>query len=692
MLARLALASPHASRRPQAALARMSSSSSASPDYSTWSRDDLIARLRALELGSPSSTPAAAPPPAPASAAATPSSPAPVADIVAAAVAGAAAAASPAKTPEAAPTLKPKTTLRKARAQPAVVRKQAPDLSHLPLRKVAFKFSYLGAPYSGLAIQHDSPMPTVEGVLLQALEKSGLIDAGKGWEGCGFSRCGRTDRGVSAAGQVVSLWVRSRVEYDADLHAPRLGDDEVADESGYYSPAAAPGTPLRAASPAAPAGGASDDDLEALSGSAPFSQKAKPKPLEFPFVSLLNRLLPPTIRLLAWAPLAPAWAKGSFDARHSCTHRHYKYFFTLSSTPSPFSAAQQPLDLAAMRKAAAYLEGSHDFRNFCKIDGSKQIVSFVRQIDSATITAVPAVTAGALALSPYSHISPGHVEPSGPPAPDPAPTAGSYYVLDLLGRAFLYHQVRHIMAVLFAVGSGLERPEVVLDMFAWPTKPAYEMASDQPLLLWDCGFPEGSVEWQYGPLPDPPARRPANPSASSSAPLAFVQHEHGTHAQEDAHKTALALNAGLATAVQETHLTTLLHAHFLSSFLALHPTVAGSATTTAGAVVPAPPPASSRPASPSRGKRRLFTFTTPLGANDFKIETIPAYIPLSARKRGELPEVANRAWRVRMEAKGRQLKLVGGGKVVRMDAKDQLAGRVMHGVEWVEPDVDGGDE
>ncbi len=37
-------------------------------------------------------------------------------------------------------------------------------------------------------------------------------------------------------------------------------------------------------------------------------------------------------------------------------------------------------------------------------------------------------------------------------------------MLNLRGTAFLYHQVRNIMAILFLVGARLERPEVVEEL------------------------------------------------------------------------------------------------------------------------------------------------------------------------------------------------------------------------------------
>ncbi|KAJ2378751.1 pseudouridine synthase deg1, partial [Coemansia sp. RSA 2603] len=91
------------------------------------------------------------------------------------------------------------------------------DFSRFAQRKIALKFSYFGWPYHGLAQQGslqgseekqraEEQYPTVEGALFRALAKCKLIadDAS-----CGYSRCGRTDRGVSALGQVAALYVRS---------------------------------------------------------------------------------------------------------------------------------------------------------------------------------------------------------------------------------------------------------------------------------------------------------------------------------------------------------------------------------------------------------------------------------------------------------------------------------------------------
>lgn len=53
-------------------------------------------------------------------------------------------------------------------------------------------------------------------------------------------------------------------------------------------------------------------------------------------------------------------------------------------------------------------------------------------------------------------------------------------------RAFLWHQIRCIMAVLFLIGRKLEAPEVIsdlLDIGKTSAKPMYQIASEVKLLL-----------------------------------------------------------------------------------------------------------------------------------------------------------------------------------------------------------------
>ncbi|CAG8765924.1 11215_t:CDS:1, partial [Dentiscutata heterogama] len=74
-----------------------------------------------------------------------------------------------------------------------------------------------------------------------------------------------------------------------------------------------------------------------------------------------------------------------------------------------------------------------------------------------------------------------------------------FYVFNLKGTAFLWHQVRCMMAILFLVGQKLEEPSIVndlLDIKKTPAKPIYNMASELPLVLYDCQY--DNVKWCYG--------------------------------------------------------------------------------------------------------------------------------------------------------------------------------------------------
>ncbi|THF95564.1 hypothetical protein TEA_006221 [Camellia sinensis var. sinensis] len=61
----------------------------------------------------------------------------------------------------------------------------------------------------------------------------------------------------------------------------------------------------------------------------------------------------------------------------------------------------------------------------------------------------------------------------------------------ITGTAFLWHQVRCMVAVLFLIGQGLESPNVIdtlLDIDMMPRKPQYIMAPEIPLVLLSCEF------------------------------------------------------------------------------------------------------------------------------------------------------------------------------------------------------------
>ena len=68
-------------------------------------------------------------------------------------------------------------------------------------RHIALKILYLGWDYHGFAAQEDTEK-TIETALFDALLKTKLIESR---ETSNYHRCGRTDKGVSAFGQVLLI-------------------------------------------------------------------------------------------------------------------------------------------------------------------------------------------------------------------------------------------------------------------------------------------------------------------------------------------------------------------------------------------------------------------------------------------------------------------------------------------------------
>ena len=377
-------------------------------------------------------------------------------------------------------------------------------------RLIALKFAYLGQSYNGLEYhaKNKTPLPTVEEVIWKALMKArlifptpveGLESEEVNWEGCEYSKCGRTDKGVSAFGQVIGLRVRS----NRPLVKEELPNGH---EEAITYPLSKDGARLKDQELAISRLETSDDGSQNSSHSTETS-KHETRPFdpvndEIPYPQVLNRLLPPDVRVLAWCPSPPK----DFSARFSCKERRYKYFFTqpaFSPTISPDipskrtnDSSQQSrregwLNIRAMQVAAESFVGLHDFRNFCKVDASKQIENFERRIFRATIDELDP------RISPMGYLRrPEFAEYSGrgttidgrSEAPGP-----KIFTFTLHGSAFLWHQVRHMVGILFLIGQGLESPSLVselLDVKKYPQKPQYEMADDAPLVLWDCIFPE----------------------------------------------------------------------------------------------------------------------------------------------------------------------------------------------------------
>lgn len=133
------------------------------------------------------------------------------------------------------------------------------DFSKYNFRHIALKLFYLGWDYKGYVVQEDTT-DTIEFHLFEALMKTKLI---KDRASSNYHRCGRTDKGVSSFGQVISIDVRSN-----------------------------------------------------------FKQNTRSEVEEIDYCKILNRVLPNNIQCLAWSSVDQ-----NFSARFDCLSRIYKYYF-----------------------------------------------------------------------------------------------------------------------------------------------------------------------------------------------------------------------------------------------------------------------------------------------------------------------------------------------------------------------------
>ncbi|KAF7533872.1 hypothetical protein G7Z17_g13450 [Cylindrodendrum hubeiense] len=370
--------------------------------------------------------------------------------------------------------------------------KRKPDPSNYSTRYIALKLAYLGKTYGGFEFQAMATQPSIEEELWNALTKACLIfpkdDRVVDFDCCEYSKCGRTDKGVSAFGQVIALRVRS----NRPVSKKRQKLSQEVESADAMAVDGQPGEKAEAATE----GGEEEE------GDSSFD----PIKDEIQYARILNRILPPEIRILAWCPAPPP----DFSARFSCRERQYRYFFTQPAfSPDPKAGGKTGwLDIEAMRNAAKRYEGEHDFRNMCKIDPGKQIINFHRSVYEADVEEVKDVSSALPYLA-----NPGFAPPEGLDASERHPKV---YSFNVRGSAFLWHQIRHMVAVLFLVGQRLEKPEVVtqlLDTAVNPCKPNYVMADEVPLVLWDCIFPgdeappstrnTDALKWIY--LADDPA-------------------------------------------------------------------------------------------------------------------------------------------------------------------------------------------
>ncbi|KAL7567601.1 hypothetical protein ACA910_000198 [Epithemia clementina (nom. ined.)] len=364
-------------------------------------------------------------------------------------------------------------------------------------RHVALHIYYDGEKYSGLAENVGrSDDQSIERALFAALRKTNLIQNNKA-DDCGkeeppirhvvqYSRCGRTDRGVSAAGQVVALKLKSAFSVIASWDAEGLElvtDDDLPKNSvrtlNVFCPQRKkPSEKNKKKTKAKDGLTATAPDTNQVSSSMeqddpnPAVRRTQRSINELSYDKMLNNVLPPEIRVLGWTPVS-----SEFSARFSANTRTYRYFFQIQN--------RRDLDLGRMQAALSLFEGEHDFRNFCKMD-VEHVYNFQRRIHYARLYTLTndSNESGQLYVPAKENSSNKENKEQ--------ECGNEICYFEIHGQAFLWHQIRCMVSILFLVGRGLEEPSIVsdlLDINKYPGKPAYALADERHLVLHHCGYP-----------------------------------------------------------------------------------------------------------------------------------------------------------------------------------------------------------
>jgi tRNA pseudouridine38/39 synthase len=258
------------------------------------------------------------------------------------------------------------------------------------VKKFALKICYVGINYKGYARQENTT-DTVESKIFEALTHVKLI---KSIESCDYSRSGRTDKGVSALGNVIALKLRAN---------PKVENNNNSKELDY--------------------------------------------------AKMINGCLPDDIRVLASHEVPD-----SFNARFDCRGRVYKYFFVKAN-----------LDIEKMKEAGKKYLGEHDFRNFCRLDVTNT-VNYVRTVYEFSIEKMESPNKTLLPIT---------------------DDRADMFAFTIRGNAFLWHQIRCMVFILFLIGKGQEEASIIddlLDLKKYPQRPGYELAPEVNLILYDCFY------------------------------------------------------------------------------------------------------------------------------------------------------------------------------------------------------------
>lgn len=295
------------------------------------------------------------------------------------------------------------------------------DMSRYRQRQVALQVQYDGSKYYGFASQDAED--TIENHLFNALVKLNLIEDRKT---CNYSRCGRTDKGVSALGQVVALKIRSSIPLEVpEDQLPTHPCDSVT---------------VKVPEKKSKKGKEQDGKEESTS----FVEK---EVKEMDYCTMINHCLPEDIRIVGWCPVTE-----EFSARFSAAFRAYRYFFV-----------KKDLNLLKMERACHFLVGSHDFRNICKLDIAN-VTNFVREIYYANISCFEKCES------------------------DESRSVWMLEIRGIAFLWHMVRCIMALLFMVGEGKEEPEIVQQLLNIEQNPAKPSYPMADDFPLVLHECGF------------------------------------------------------------------------------------------------------------------------------------------------------------------------------------------------------------
>lgn len=168
----------------------------------------------------------------------------------------------------------------------------------------------------------------------------------------------------------------------------------------------------------------------------------------------LNNHLPDDIRILKVSIV-----NNDFHARRSAKSKEYRYFIATAPFVLPDKRlychnVYKPLDFMAMREAASYFVGEHDFESFMA-NADRVLYTSVRKITNFTIS-----------------------------------KRGSEIMFRVRGTGFLYKQVRSMVGFLILIGLGKEKPEAVKELLnLHPARTSrVPSAPSRGLFLWQVWY------------------------------------------------------------------------------------------------------------------------------------------------------------------------------------------------------------